>query len=328
MAQKTGKAYVITIQIQRVLFLCLTIAGIAGCKGAETSSLVGGGSSTSVLAVQAWQKSLASKGVTLTYNSNLGEKQFFEGSNDFLLKTAGSIDNINKVATGQKQKDYAIIPVLVADIAIVHTLQGCKLSLSKDRVKAVFTGQISSFRQLDCEDFPTTVLTREEDSGNRNILYEYLEIDASAWQKNSSKPRIQPIIAENLENIINAVPGAIGYIPGPLISFDNISTAAIIDRSGRHHQPRISPDAKKRKGYSPDNIENDMLEGSKDYPIKIITFLYLKKQGNGNKLKAVLELAQFAISKKAQQYAEALGYIPLSQEQIKQAASAIQDIKN
>ena len=318
-----------TIQIHWVLPLCLTVTALSGCGAGGERSLVGGGSNTAELAIQAWQSSLASKDITLTYRSNgerVGAQEFYQGTADVVISARDSLASSNGRIEVEKKQSYVRIPILVADIAIAYIEPGCRLSLTKQSLTAVFTGHINSYAQLGCGDSPLTVLTREQDSGTRQSLYKYLGISDGSRQRSDRWIKSEPVVTRNMANVISSVSGGFGYIPGPLLRFHNVSIVKVDSGHGKSYLPRISPHAAESQEEFSRDIGSRSVEGSQDYPIKNVTYLYIKKNGNGRKLTALRELARFAISDKAQEVAMSKGYIRLSQEQVRQGLVAIKEI--
>jgi phosphate transport system substrate-binding protein len=298
-----------------VLCVGLALVGSPGCSDRESNQLVGVGSATPALAIQEWEKSMASQGISLSYRSNgekAGAKEFLEGSADFLLTTIRSPE-VNTTFT-REQQGIVSLPILRADIALVHTQRGCDMVLSKEEVSSIFKGTITNFSSFGCTEKPITVLTREEESGTRQTLYQYLGLTSlDSIQELGNKATT--IVAPNMENVINAVPGGIGYIPGPLISFDNVFSIRIRGDKGTIYKPVLAGQKSNIEGGGEAMSGDNTLETPYTYPIKSTIFLVVKKNDNKKKMVALQRFARFTVSKTAQANAESLGYIKLTTSQ-------------
>ncbi len=163
--------------------------------------------------------------------------------------------------------------------------------LSIAQLSAIFTGQITNWREVDGEDHPIVLLSRESNSGTHVYFLE--RVVREGIQKDDrlfSPDTLLMPSSEGISNEIRQNPNAIGYDGLGYVTHDQ-KALCIIDQPG---DPCVSPTAK------------TVQDGS--YPIARPLFMYTA----GEPIGAIREYLDWILGSEGQTLVKELGFVPLS----------------
>ncbi|RHO55030.1 phosphate ABC transporter substrate-binding protein [Eubacterium sp. AM05-23] len=193
-----------------VLFLlALSLSGCGNEKlpagSSEISGEINGGGSTSV------QKIIDAEGaefgalhpaVKFTYSGT--------GSSDGIKNAANGTYSFGCASRELKTSEHGDLTELVFaydGIAVIVNDKNPVENLTKDQIKAIYTGRITNWREVGGEDRPIAVVSREDGAGTRTAVEELLDfteqLKPSATVKEGNG---------NVQSTVAANPNAIGYV--------------------------------------------------------------------------------------------------------------------
>ena len=195
-----------------LMVLFLLALSLSGCGNeerpagsSEISGEINGGGSTSV------QKIIDAEGaefgalhpaVKFTYSgtgSSDGSKNAANGTYSF-----GCASRELKTS---EQDDLTELVFAYDGIAVIVNDKNPVENLTKDQIKAIYTGRITNWREVGGEDRPIAVVSREDGAGTRTAVEELLDfteqLKPSATVKEGNG---------NVQSTVAANPNAIGYV--------------------------------------------------------------------------------------------------------------------
>lgn len=171
----------------------------------EISGEINGGGSTSV------QKIIDAEGaefgalhpaVKFTYSGT--------GSSDGIKNAANGTYSFGCASRELKESEKTDLTELVFaydGIAVIVNDENPVEDLTKDQIKAIYTGKITNWKEVGGEDHPIAVVSREDGAGTRTAVEELLDfteqLKPSATVKEGNG---------NVQSTVSANPNAIGYV--------------------------------------------------------------------------------------------------------------------
>lgn len=195
-----------------LMVLFLLALSLSGCGNeelpagsSEISGEINGGGSTSV------QKIIDAEGA---------EFGALHPAVKFTYSGTGSSDGIKNAANGtysfgcasrelktSEQDDLTELVFAYDGIAVIVNDKNPVENLTKDQIKAIYTGRITNWREVGGEDRPIAVVSREDGAGTRTAVEELLDfteqLKPSATVKEGNG---------NVQSTVAANPNAIGYV--------------------------------------------------------------------------------------------------------------------
>lgn len=195
-----------------LMVLFLLALSLSGCgneelpaSSSEISGEINGGGSTSV------QKIIDAEGA---------EFGALHPAVKFTYSGTGSSDGIKNAANGtysfgcasrelktSEQGDLTELVFAYDGIAVIVNDKNPVENLTKDQIKAIYTGRITNWREVGGEDRPIAVVSREDGAGTRTAVEELLDfteqLKPSATVKEGNG---------NVQSTVAANPNAIGYV--------------------------------------------------------------------------------------------------------------------
>ena len=172
---------------------------------------------------------------------------------------------------------------------------------------------------LKCGKGPITVAHRSDGSGTTFAFTNSLSEFSSEWNLGAAKSVNWPVGVggkgnEGVAGVLSNTPGAIGYINQAFVK-GPLKAAAIQNRSGAFVKPGLKGGIAALSNIKLDgNLagESPNPEGVGSYPIATLTWILAYEKGNGLKAGAVRKALLYLLSPAAQNRADDLGYVPLS----------------
>ncbi len=138
--------------------------------------------------------------------------------------TAGTVDigNASRALKDEEKANGVVENIVAIDgIAVVVDPDNQVTDITKDQLIQIYTGKITSWKDLGGADSPIVVIGREAGSGTRGAFEELLEIeDQCAYA--SELDNTGAVMAK-----VAATPGAIGYVSLDVV--DDTVQAAVLD---------------------------------------------------------------------------------------------------
>lgn len=198
--------------IAALTVLVLLSFSLSGCGNeellaysSEISGEINGGGSTSV------QKIIDAEGaefgalhpaVKFTYSGT--------GSSDGIKNAANGTYSFGCASRELKESEKTDLTELVFaydGIAVIVNDENPVEDLTKDQIKAIYTGKITNWKEVGGEDRPIAVVSREDGAGTRTAVEELLDfteqLKPSATVKEGNG---------NVQSTVSANPNAIGYV--------------------------------------------------------------------------------------------------------------------
>ena len=315
-----------------------TLAAIgAGATASAQNTLNGAGATFPAPFYQRAFADLASKGVQVNYQSvgsGAGVRQFVAGTVEF-----GATDEPIKASDAAKVKRGVVqFPAVGGTIAVAFNKADCTgLKLSQKQVADIFLGTITSWDQLKCGKGKLTVAHRSDGSGTTFAFTSSLSAFSPAWKGKvgAGKSVNWPVGVggkgnEGVSGILQNTPGSIGYVNQAYVK-GNLRAAAIQNRAGAFVKPNLKSGIAALANIKLDgNLagEDPNPAGAGSYPIATLTWILAYDNGNGAKAGAVRKALLYLLSPAAQNRADDLGYVPLSNSILAASRKAVARISD
>ncbi|MDR1639425.1 MAG: phosphate ABC transporter substrate-binding protein [Clostridiales bacterium] len=214
-----------------ILAALLMAASLASCANTPAdaaqpalSGTVKTGGSTSVESVMTaliYQFQENNRSVTVNYEMN--------GSGDGIKNTISGLYEIGhssrELKTDGSESGLDAVAYAIDGIAIIVNKANTTQTLTKDQVKGIYTGAITSWSEVGGQDALITVVTREEGSGTRSAFAEIIGLEKSGDDSTAivsyaavsdSTGAVQTTVSQN--------PDAIGYISFSEVDANQVNT--------------------------------------------------------------------------------------------------------
>lgn len=320
--------------------------------GSDVIKLTGAGASFPAPLYQRWFRDYFRKhpNVRADYQaigSGAGVENFVAGRLDF----AGSDlpltdDDAAKVDGGIVQ-----IPLAAGAVVMSYNLPNLNgLRLSKEAVGGLFLGEIQNWNDplvqkanpgVDLPDLPITLVARSDSSGTSFVITRYLSAVSEQFAKNVGVT-MTPVWPEILKErgalirgkgnggvaaYVKAVPGSIGYVQYAYASLTNLQMASLQNQAGEFVAPGSESFKAAVESFKADldplNISDPRSPGA--YPIISLSWLIARKSQQSEKAQALKDVLRYALAD-GQTTASLLGYIPLSEEAVRQIVKRLDSV--
>jgi len=274
--------------------LALLLLGCSRSKQPEKTVIQNAGSDTMVNLAQAWAEEYATvePGVSVEVSgggSGTGIAALINGTVDI-----ANASRAIKVEEKDKAQANGIEPVefIVARdaIAVIVNPHNPVNQLSLPQLSAIYSGQITNWREVGGEDRPIVLLSRETNSGTHVYFLEHVLRLGSSTDKTLFSP--DTLLMPSSEGIgaeVRQNPNAIGYDGLGYITEDMKTLAVARDENGPYVLPTVA-------------TVND-----KTYPIARDLYMYTRGQPEG----AVKEYLDWVLGEAAQKIVAELGFVPV-----------------
>lgn len=225
-------------------------------------------------------------------------------------------------------------PVVGGTIAVAYNKPDCPdLKLTQKQVVDVFMGTIKTWDALKCGKGPITVAHRSDGSGTTFAFTNSLRTFSPAWTLGSAKSVNWPVGVggkgnEGVAGVISNTPGAIGYLNQAYVK-GAIRAAAIQNKAGAFVKPNLKSGIAALSSIELDERlagEEPNPPGAASYPISTLTWILAYQNGNGLKAGAIRKALLYLLSPAAQNRADDLGYVPLSNSILPKSRKAVANI--
>jgi phosphate transport system substrate-binding protein len=259
-------------------------------------------------------------------------KQYLKGTVDF-----GATDEPIKASDAAKVKKGVVqFPVVGGTIAIAYNKADCAdLKLTQQQLVDVFLGKIKTWDALKCGKGPITVAHRSDGSGTTFAFTNSLSSFSPSWTLGAAKSVSWPVGVggkgnEGVSGVLTNTPGAIGYVNQAYVK-GPLKAAAIQNRSGAFVKPNLKSGIAALANIKLDgNLagEDPNPSGTGSYPIATLTWILAYDNGNGPKAGSVRKALLYLLSPAAQNRADDLGYVPLSNSILAESRKAVARISD
>jgi len=259
--------------------------------------------------------------------SGAGIKQFIKGTVDF-----GATDEPIKASEAAKvQRGVIQIPIVGGTIAVAYNKPECpNLRLTQRQVVQVFLGKIRTWDALKCGKGPITVAHRSDGSGTTFAFTNSLSEFSSEWNLGAEKSVKWPVGVggkgnEGVAGILSNTPGSIGYLNQSYVK-GKLKAAALQNKDGNFVKPNLKSGLAALSSIKLNaNLagENSNPQGVNSYPISTLTWILAYEKGNGAKAGSIRRALLYLLSPAAQNRADDLGYVPLSNSILSSSRKAV-----
>ncbi len=330
-----------------IMAVCAISCGGNSGGNSEFVKLQGAGASFPAPLYLKWFKtySTAHQSVQVDYQSvgsGSGVKSFIDRTVDFAASDAAmKPEDIAKVEGGVQ-----LLPMTAGSIVLAYNLKEVPtLKLTREAYVGIFSGKITKWNdpiiakanpEAKLPATPINVIVRADSSGTTFVFSKHLSAINKDFESSIGVNNMPnwPVGTKSKGNegvtaSILTTPGSIGYIEYGYAHSQNLTTAALQNKSGKFVTATAASGA---AALSSVELPPDMIvwvsdpEGPEAYPIVTFTWMLLyKKYADKGKLEALKGLLDYSLTE-GQKDSESLGYIPLPDAiaiKVKAAADAI-----
>jgi phosphate transport system substrate-binding protein len=219
------------------------------------------------------------------------------------------------------------------------------LKLSRQVYTDILLGKITKWNDpaiakinpdLQLPDQDITVVYRSDGSGTTGVFTKHLSAISPEWQQKVGEGKTVSwptgIGAKGNEGVtaqILQTEGSIGYIEYGYAKQQEISAAALENKSGNYVEPSLESAAKTLEAVTlPENLRAFITdpEGPDSYPIVSYTWILAYEQYSPDKGEAFKNMIDWALTE-GQTYSEELGYVPLPENVVQKVEAALEEIQ-
>ncbi|OUL24800.1 phosphate ABC transporter substrate-binding protein PstS [Nostoc sp. T09] len=333
-----------------LIAVSLSIASCAAdSRNTKTVSLMGAGASFPAPLYQRWivDYNQRNPNVEINYQSlgsSVGVQQLIQGTVDFAASDVG----ITHEQAAQVKRGVIALPMTASSIVLAYNLPNLPtgLRLSRQVYTSIFLGKIRKWNDpriaaanpgVNLPNLPIKVVHRTDGSGTTSVLTQHLSAISPEWNNKVGAGRAVEwpvgIAAKGNEGVsaqIQQTPGAIGYVEYVYATHNQLSVAALENKSGNYIIPTPESVAKTLEAVKLPN--NSLIAfiadptSANSYPIVTYTWLLTYKQYQDSvKAQALKNFVDWAVTE-GQESSVELGYIPLSKKVVVQVQSAAKNI--
>ena len=280
-----------------------------------------------------WFSQLAKQGIKLNYQavgSGAGRKAFIDETVSF----AASDDPIADKDKAKVSRGVVQFPTVGGTIALGYNKPGCTLKLTQKQVVSIFMGSITDWKDVGCAAGKITVVHRSDGSGTTAAFTKSLKTFSPEWTLGSAKSvdwkvGVGAKESSGVAGVISTTAGAIGYINQSYVQ-GAIKAAAVQNKAGQFVLPGYQSGKAALSGIV---LDSDLAGSNPNpstpgaYPITTLTYILAYKTGNGAKTDSLKAVFNYMLSNKAQDQADNLGFVPLSDAIQAKAQAAVKTIQ-
>jgi len=321
-----------TFAKKALIFASLALVGAGGAASARERLNAAGATFPDNIYSRWFSQLGKSGGPKVNYQSvgsGAGRKAFIDETVSF----AASDDPISAKDKAKVSRGVVQIPIVGGTIAIGYNKPGCSLKLTQKQMVSIFMGSITDWKELGCAAGKITVAHRSDGSGTTAAFADSMTTFSKEWTLGAAKTLNWKVGVggkgnEGVAGIIETTPGTIGYINQSYVK-GAIKAAAVQNKSGQFVLPSFKSGKAALSGITLDGDlagSNPNPTASGAYPIATLTYLLVYRTGNGAKADAIKATINYMLSDKAQDQADNLGYVPLSEGIQAKAKAAVNKI--
>ncbi|MEY6431537.1 phosphate ABC transporter substrate-binding protein PstS [Thioalkalicoccus limnaeus] len=271
--------------------------------------------------------------------SGAGVANLIQGRFDF----AGSDEPLTETALEQLGADWIQIPMAAGAIVMAYHLPGIEeLKLSREALSAIFLGEAVRWNDpviaaanpgVALPDRPIVVVTRVDSSGTSLIVTRHLSAISETFA-NLVGSNLKPVWPKALQDrgglirgsgnggvarLVQAVPGAVGYVQFAYAHLSGISMATLQNEAGAFVPPNEASFQATLASFRAELDLSDLADpkGAESYPILALSWLIVPRSTEEPKSRTLREVLRYALTD-GQKDAAPLGYIPLSPAAVEQ----------
>ncbi|HEY9837526.1 MAG TPA: phosphate ABC transporter substrate-binding protein PstS, partial [Vampirovibrionales bacterium] len=260
--------------------------------------------------------------------SGAGVQQFSSGTVDFGASDVAMTDEEIKAMN----KEVLMLPMTAGGIVLAYNLPGVEsgLKLPREVYVDILLGEITQWNDpriaeanpgVTLPDQAIAVVYRSDGSGTTGVFTQHLSAISEKWKEQVGEGKtvewptgIGGKGNEGVTASIQQTVGAIGYVEYGYAKNNNISMAALQNKSGNFVSPSDEAASKTLAAVElPDNLRAFIAdpEGADSYPIVSYTWLLAYQEySDPQKAQALEAVIEYGLNE-GQQLAPELGYIPL-----------------
>ncbi len=337
------------IGLVAVLALAILCPGGSGLAGAAEVELEGAGATFPLPFYEAVFDGFSRQhGISVQYRgigSGEGIKQLLDRRVDF----AGSDAFTSPKELAKAPAEIVHVPTCLGAVVLTYSLPGDpKLRLSADLVADIFLGNITRWSDprlarlnpaSALPPLPIRVIHRRDGSGTTFIFSEYLSKTSAAWKERvgADKSLRWPVGIGGEGNpgvagLIRQAPGTIGYVELIYALANDLTVAAVQNRSGKFVDPTPESVALAAKVRLPDDTNVSLTDTAAPdgYPLSSLTWLaFYREQAYDarprERAEALVRLLGHVI-REGQTHARSLHYAPLPEEAVRKADALVKSV--
>jgi phosphate transport system substrate-binding protein len=318
-------------------------------------SLVGGGATLPAPLYQKWFRAYSRSHSDLIIDylplgSGAGISQFLDQRLDF----AGTDVPLSAEEAAKVEGGVVQVPMTAGALVLIYNLKGVdKLNLTRDAYIGIFLGAVTRWNdpliadanpETALPDRPVVLVTRSDASGTTYALTRHLSAARSEFAKTVGVSKA-PVWPKDLKtrgnlirargnggvvNMVQAIPGSIGYVEYSYAYLTNVATAHLQNRAGQFVAANQSTfQITLRNTTIRDDLTVVLTDpaGHGNYPVVTFTWLLVRLQAQKTaEQQAIKDLLRFCLTE-GQQGSDKLGYIPLAGDVIAKSLQLIEQIK-
>ncbi len=317
-------------------------------------SLVGGGATLPAPLYQKWFRAYntAHPDVLIDYQplgSGAGISQFLDKRLDF----AGSDVPLSAEQVADVEGGAVQIPMTAGALVLIYNVHGVDhLNLTRAAYIGIFLGTVTRWNDpliaeanpgAPLPDSEITVVTRSDASGTTYAFTRHLSAASPEFEKAVGVAKA-PVWPKKLTsrgnmikargnggvvNMVQAIPGSIGYVEYSYAYLTDVATAYLQNKAGQF----VAADQKAfQLTVRNTTVRDDLTVVLTDpaahgnYPVVTFTWILVRKQSNKPKeQKALKDILRFCLTT-GQEQSDKLGYIPLTGDVVAKSLELLEDV--
>ena len=267
------------------------------------------------------------------------------GINNFIdkrLDFAGSDLPMSPEEIAAVEGGVTQIPMTAGAVVLSYNVAGIKnLQLSRSAMVAIFLGELTRWNHpviaaanpgVKLPDLPITVVTRAESSGTSYVMSRHLAAISKSFAGAvgvSMSPNWPTALKKRgalikghgnggVAAMVQAIPGAIGYIQYSYAYLTHMPIAAVENQHGEYIAPESRSFRTAVEALRVD-MDKDLIRdppGAGSYPILSLSWIILHKKYEDNRKEEALKgVIRYCLTD-GQNISDELGYIPFSKESV------------
>jgi phosphate transport system substrate-binding protein len=280
-------------RVLTIMSLVFALSFAAGCGGSDTSAKIVTikGSDTMVILAQRWAEVYMGLHPDIRVQvtgggSGTGIAALINGGTDICAASRPMKDKEKEQVLSRRSKEVKETPVALDGVAIYVNQSSSLQSISQAQLKGIYTGKITSWRDLGAKDARIVAYSRENNSGTYVFFKEHVLNNEDFARDIQTLPGTAAVV-----NAVSKDPASIGY--GGIAYATTIRSLPVRrDDSSTAIQPSLQ------------TVQ------SGEYPLSRNLFFYTAGESSGE-VKAFID---WVLSQEGQKICEAVGFYPLVQK--------------